>query len=776
MKYQSIQLKVFLFAGMLLIMFVFGTESAEAANWYIRKGSNGNGSSWTNAWDDINNISGIAAGDTVYIAAGTYTGNYTFTVSGSAGNPITIKRAVIAEHGSATGWSDGYDGIVTIDGAGGETIFNVNNKNNLVFDGTDKTKFILDGNSVASYGIFGNGTSTHSIVIRYITFHHFYATGVIFGKESGFSNNVEIANSEFYKNGNSVNHDNDGGIILLYATTLGYGRNKVHDNYLHDSCITAEREACDLMTGQIKYTDIYNNHFASGWTGINSADMLTINDDYNNIYNNFFEGTFDGNNQMLFIHTNNPAAKTPDHNNIYNNVFYSPLKTSASSNCGITGQLAFSTYGTLISYTNVYNNIFYGYYKSITFTSVGGGPYSNIDIRNNIFWPSNANPCGYKQAVDWGTIKMGPYSSTILNYNYYRYSDRIWETNRNFAQVQADGKELQGGYGDPLFDSITPTFDSLFVNWVAGLRLTSSSPSPVLNGGLTDPGTGIFSDDYFGTSRPQGAAWDIGAYEYLVSGPPPLDTTSPSIPTNLSATPISSSQINLSWIASTDNVGVLGYRIFRDSSQLSTVTGQLSYSDTNLSPSTSYTYTVSAYDAAGNNSNQSTSAQATTFLISSSSSYEAESCILASPMQIVSDSLASNNQYIQTSILESGTATCSFSVSAAGAYKIIARVFAQNGGTDSFYFQIDNSPEDIWDLNPTASPGEYSVWREDDLAKRGTGTFDNPQYDPYTLTLSSGAHTLALRGRESNTRLDYFYLTRLTDTAPPSAPQNLSVN
>ncbi len=89
------------------------------------------------------------------------------------------------------------------------------------------------------------------------------------------------------------------------------------------------------------------------------------------------------------------------------------------------------------------------------------------------------------------------------------------------------------------------------------------------------------------------------------------DTTPPSTPTNLAATAVSSSQINLSWTASTDNVGVTGYKIFRGGVQVGTATTN-SYSDTGLSPSTSYSYTVSAFDAAGNNSGNSNTASATT--------------------------------------------------------------------------------------------------------------------------------------------------------------------
>ena len=90
------------------------------------------------------------------------------------------------------------------------------------------------------------------------------------------------------------------------------------------------------------------------------------------------------------------------------------------------------------------------------------------------------------------------------------------------------------------------------------------------------------------------------------------DTTPPSVPTGITATAVSSAQINLSWTASTDNVGVVGYRVFRNGVQVGSTTA-LSYTDTGLAAATSYTYTVAAFDAAGNVSAQSTGTTATTF-------------------------------------------------------------------------------------------------------------------------------------------------------------------
>src|SRR5207245_11148621 len=89
------------------------------------------------------------------------------------------------------------------------------------------------------------------------------------------------------------------------------------------------------------------------------------------------------------------------------------------------------------------------------------------------------------------------------------------------------------------------------------------------------------------------------------------ELTPPSVPTNLSASAVSSTQINLSWTASSDNVGVAGYTISRGGSQIAT-TSLTSYSDTSLSPSIAYVYQVSAFDAAGNVSAQSAPASAVT--------------------------------------------------------------------------------------------------------------------------------------------------------------------
>ena len=92
------------------------------------------------------------------------------------------------------------------------------------------------------------------------------------------------------------------------------------------------------------------------------------------------------------------------------------------------------------------------------------------------------------------------------------------------------------------------------------------------------------------------------------------DTAPPSIPTSLTATALSSSQIDLAWAASADNVGVTGYKIYRDGSLIASQP-VLVYSDIGLSHSTLYCYTVAAFDAAGNTSSQSASQCATPLVV-----------------------------------------------------------------------------------------------------------------------------------------------------------------
>jgi hypothetical protein len=90
---------------------------------------------------------------------------------------------------------------------------------------------------------------------------------------------------------------------------------------------------------------------------------------------------------------------------------------------------------------------------------------------------------------------------------------------------------------------------------------------------------------------------------------PNHDPAAPKAPTQLVATPGDGS-VSLQWAASTDNVGVVGYDVYRSGKLVASPTAT-SYTDTGLTDGTAYGYAVDAYDAAGNRSALSAAVAAT---------------------------------------------------------------------------------------------------------------------------------------------------------------------
>jgi chitodextrinase len=151
--------------------------------------------------------------------------------------------------------------------------------------------------------------------------------------------------------------------------------------------------------------------------------------------------------------------------------------------------------------------------------------------------------------------------------------------------------------------SSTPGFSPTAANRVGQTAATSFAES------------GVPAGTWYYRVTAEDAAGNIGAPSNEASATITLDTTPPSTPGGLKATPAETSMA-LSWSASTDDVTVAGYRVFRDGASIGT-TPSTSLTDTGLKPSTAYTYTVAAYDAAENPSPQSAPVTATTLTPSS---------------------------------------------------------------------------------------------------------------------------------------------------------------
>jgi chitodextrinase len=124
-----------------------------------------------------------------------------------------------------------------------------------------------------------------------------------------------------------------------------------------------------------------------------------------------------------------------------------------------------------------------------------------------------------------------------------------------------------------------------------GSRVGSTPLTSYTDTGLT-PGTSygyrVSAFDWIGNESPKSTTLFVAT----------ADGSAPSAPANLQGTAVSASRIDLAWTASTDNIGVTGYRIYRNAAVIGTTTGT-SFSDTGLSEYTTYTYRVAAYDAGG---------------------------------------------------------------------------------------------------------------------------------------------------------------------------------
>lgn len=148
-------------------------------------------------------------------------------------------------------------------------------------------------------------------------------------------------------------------------------------------------------------------------------------------------------------------------------------------------------------------------------------------------------------------------------------------------------------------DVITGVFNGSSIT----INMSAASHTPATPAGTIPPPATVFPN--------------LGAFHLIVLGggsgepPPPGDTAAPSVPTGLNATAVGTSRIDLTWNPSTDDTAVTGYNVYRGGVFLAAVSGT-SYSNTGLAGGTTYSYTVAAYDAAGNVSAQSAADSATT--------------------------------------------------------------------------------------------------------------------------------------------------------------------
>ena len=111
-------------------------------------------------------------------------------------------------------------------------------------------------------------------------------------------------------------------------------------------------------------------------------------------------------------------------------------------------------------------------------------------------------------------------------------------------------------------------------------------------------------------TAPTGQKWSAVGIELVGTY---VDNQAPTVPSGVTPTATSTTTATVSWTASTDDVGVSSYRVQRGGTTVAATVVGTSFSDSGLTSNTTYSYTVSAIDAAGNRSAESTAASVTTF-------------------------------------------------------------------------------------------------------------------------------------------------------------------
>ena len=237
---------------------------------------------------------------------------------------------------------------------------------------------------------------------------------------------------------------------------------------------------------------------------------------------------------------------------------------------------------------------------------------ASLDLTNRITLEAWVNPA--QLAGAWRTV-IFKQSNNGMAYALYAAN----AANRPLGQVQIGGEQNAiGPSALPLntWTHLAATYDGaavrLFVNGTQVASKTQTGSAAVSTGVLRIGGNSIWTNERF-----NGRIDEVRIYDRVLTAaeiqadmttpvsPPVTDTQPPSRPAGLTQTAATETSATVGWTASTDNVGVAGYGLYRNGAPAGS-TGSTTATFTGLACGTSLPVGVDAYDAAGNRSGRAT--------------------------------------------------------------------------------------------------------------------------------------------------------------------------
>ncbi|MDQ6419087.1 S8 family serine peptidase [Paenibacillus sp. LHD-117] len=247
------------------------------------------------------------------------------------------------------------------------------------------------------------------------------------------------------------------------------------------------------------------------------------------------------------------------------------------------------------------------------------GSTDNIGITKYNVYKNNAF---YKSATSTTMQVDGLTANTAYNF-YVKAEDAAGNvsTSSNTYSVTTSTVDMQAPSTPTNLTSPSKTFNTVNLQWTASTDNVAVTEYNIYKGTVlagtstttTFQATGLTPNTaYSFTVKAKDAQnnQSQASNSLTVTTNASNDVTAPTAPTNLKATTVKPTSVTLSWTASTDNVGVTGYIIYKDGGQVGTSTST-TFTLTPLISGKTYSFTVKAKDAAGNLSPVSTALSVT---------------------------------------------------------------------------------------------------------------------------------------------------------------------